>query len=1670
GSHSLSEGSVDSVVTYSYDPKKGILTGVVNTTPGGTVMDDGLGNKTTSKSTQVYEILNGQAKVKTVTSHTDIVNVDGSRNVDSMTGSDGVVRNSQDSVMTYNYNRETGALEGAVNTQNGITIMDDGLGNLTVNESKQMFEIINGQAKVVKNLSSTYSENIDGSKSWMGVDGKGSVLTVTYEYYGQEFVSADGNTVIKHPVNNGEKKYKGALAYARGSGSSIGDDGFENITSAAIVQTYAILNGQAKIAANSTASFTKNVDGSWSAMGITPELQAELESAQAEYGAALVDLEEAKREGVHYNPPDLNRLPGESGDGFKAGGGIPGKGGDKQRIGIPEREIGVPGRNGDRFRVGFPGEGIAHIARTERKLDQAKQKLAAIENKMARANASQALTVTYHYDANGKLNQQAADGHGMSVTDDGFGNVTTADLTQKYLNVNGQAKMIQSVTASLTENLDGSKNYMGWKVGVSADGRELIEGTAMVVNYRYEGGRLEQRLREGGNRQQAPPTVTSETYGEQTFKFLDSGELIRGEITLDGLAYLILEDESGHLAAQYRDDAGMVHTVEVSLTQNGSEISMTIQRDDSMSILVSLDRAGGNMVISEGTSGIVKTQDGRTSSEESVTTRVFDGTGRLIAASGSGVSVSDDGFGNRTVSTITQNYLILNGQAKLTSVRTHTEVFNLDGSGTVAGLGQDSVVTYTYGDRDGKKGILIGAVNTIPGVTVMDDGFGNRITSRTTQTYEIVNGQAKVKTVTTHTDSANIDGSRSVVEGSVDSVVTYLYGDQDGKKGILVGATNTTPGVTVMDDGFGNRSTSKTSQMFELINGQAKVRTVTTHTDIVNSDGSRSLADGAVDSVVTYTYGDQDGKRGVLVAAVNTTPGVTVMDDGFGNRTTSKTLQTFDIVNGQAKVKTIANHSDIVNLDGSHSAADGSIDSVVTYTYGDRDGKKGILIGAVNTVPGVTVMDDGFGNRTTSKTTQTYEIVNGQAKVKTVSTHTDIVNLDGSHSLANGSTDGVVTYTYGDKDGKKGVLIGAVNTTPGVTVMDDGFGNLSTSQSAQIYAILNGQAKVVSSVTKSFSENGDGSKSWTGLGGSGTDGDEVEFNGETIRTQAAVMTYEYEANGKLKRVSATDAVTVSDDGFGNKTKTTVQQTFSDPNLTGGQAKVIESTSLTHTVNSDSSWSRMDGTEVEMDGKAILTEGIRVRNLYDVVNYKGRLIGTVQRGTGISVSDDGFGNKTLSLTKQTFTNPALYGGQSKIATSESSSYTINLDGSWSVTGLDALNLIHPEIVETMRDEAREAQSQLESESPALEQAIGSLTEQINSLISDIEAAETAYQSEVAAAEATYQSELARLDAALQGDLAISQETYDAELAAARSAYDAVVNPAKATLDNIKRVAATALVDAIQNADREGATETDIYYAFMNARDAVLDAGYDENSDDYDAFNLAMASQWNDLWTAYQAAEDGFTAEVAQAVADRILALNDAYTKYTADYQAALDKYYGAANPAYDAYVTAFAQAGADYETALELAWDAYLAEWNAAGTAYTETESAAWQAYVDEFNDAQADYVTAESAAYYSYVDQYNALFAAATYVDNGVTYWKSATHQANFQVYSASAYAAYQTSNTALVGTRNERQRVAGSSYQSIESAARSARDSRQNAATGVYQGIVGTATTQGSALSALLA
>lgn len=125
--------------------------------------------------------------------------------------------------------------------------------------------------------------------------------------------------------------------------------------------------------------------------------------------------------------------------------------------------------------------------------------------------------------------------------------------------------------------------------------------------------------------------------------------------------------------------------------------------------------------------------DGAKSKQNLTVQYNYDKDGKLQSATGGGKYVSNDSFGSKTESKISQTFFLLKDQAKLKSSKQESETKNVDGSWKK----QDVTTTYTYDS----KGKMTGASGS--GTSTSDDGFGNVTTSKIAQKYPISKGKFK---------------------------------------------------------------------------------------------------------------------------------------------------------------------------------------------------------------------------------------------------------------------------------------------------------------------------------------------------------------------------------------------------------------------------------------------------------------------------------------------------------------------------------------------------------------------------------------------------------------------------------------------------------------------------------------------------------------------------------------------------------------------------------------------------------------------------------------------------------------------------------------------------------------------------------------------------------------
>ncbi|MBI3012944.1 MAG: hypothetical protein HYY63_04890, partial [Elusimicrobia bacterium] len=605
--------------------------------------------------------------------------------------------------------------------------------------------------------------------------------------------------------------------------------------------------------------------------------------------------------------------------------------------------------------------------------------------------------------------------------------------------------------------------------------------------------------------------------------------------------------------------------------------------------------------------------------------------------------------------------------------------------------------------------------------------------------------------------------------------------------------------------------------------------------------------------VLRYEY-DEVG----LLKEASADKGISISDDGFGNMTESHVQQNYIIINGAAKVKKSETSSYTQNLDGSFSYmgwnGQGQAMTVI-YNY-VSDGRvsqktttKGESQGPPPTVTRASYEDGQFLETTAEGTISRGEI---EIEGKTyrfeeddtgtlVATHQDEDGITrrytlepSENGLALSASDGSLFTLSVDKETNRlvisneqmtqtleaaeivvvtkvydraGQLIGASGS--GTSISNDGFGNLTTSVIQQSYIILAGQAKLWQSATKTNTTNLDGT--WSAMDGSvhkidlNHDGD-TEDDGETVTTAPITMTYEYDTRGKIGRlmnVTASEGVSINGDIFGNRTLTRITQTFSNPELTGGQAKILTTTSRTHTVNADGSWSRMDGETLDFDGERIQTQGSMIIYNYDKT---GRLLGA-SATKGVSVSDDGFGSRTLSIIHQTFTDPALTGGQAKIASSETSSYTLNLDGSWSIMGGEALT---GSFKTKMKKDFISASAELKLAQAAFDSEYAALWQEEKDLRKDLARAQEKLDLEVGSIIEKYESAVLQL----QQNRSNALDSMQISFGSYQGSFESILESLKGERDTKIEGANKAYKDVVTavNGALQGASERNLYLAY------------------------------------------------------------------------------------------------------------------------------------------------------------------------------------------------------------------------------------------------------------------
>ncbi|MFH1478550.1 MAG: cysteine peptidase family C39 domain-containing protein, partial [Candidatus Omnitrophota bacterium] len=420
---------------------------------------------------------------------------------------------------------------------------------------------------------------------------------------------------------------------------------------------------------------------------------------------------------------------------------------------------------------------------------------------------------------------------------------------------------------------------------------------------------------------------------------------------------------------------------------------------------------------------------------------------------------------------------------------------------TITNIGIDGSLSYSesWVDYDYDiNGRLISAVGG--GTSWAENLFGGFSVSNTTNIYEVIFNQAKVASSQTTTTSTNPDGSKSTTISNV--TYTYTDGTEDpgafpgridketGRvyKGVLKNATGTNE--TTGTDIFNNTYKSISNDTYKVINGEAKVaesKTTTTSESIsgnlntsvstlryIYTDGSESP------SGLSKDYIDKDGRviKGLLLDAEGNTESSS--EDVFGN--INKVVETTDyiVLYGRAKPLKSTSISESLSISGNLSKSQ----SITEYIYSTEEapyidpytGRTGI--GALIDAKGSSTqsVEDIFGTITITKSTNRYEIIDGNAKV------VEARSVSESQSAIDGSLrkdESITTYSYtkgaeglgsldpqyisGDGSVYRGLLLDV--SSESTSTAEDMFGTVRVSKTKNTFIYKNGESFVVRSDT-----------------------------------------------------------------------------------------------------------------------------------------------------------------------------------------------------------------------------------------------------------------------------------------------------------------------------------------------------------------------------------------------------------------------------------------------------------------------------------------------------------------------------------------------------------------------------------------------------------------------------
>jgi YD repeat-containing protein len=1117
-------------------------------------------------------------------------------------------------------------------------VPDNGCSRGTV---QQKYVVINGQAKMTESFSDTVSERLDSNGQV--TETSHQIMTVHYSY------DADGRLISAYGEGITESVSSGLVWTTDPNGTMrlVAD----NSRSSGIVrQTYTIINGQAKLLSSYSDTTTERLDLN----GQVVESSRQILTVVYDYdmdgrliGAEGFGTTESGSTAFVWNtePDGTMRLVADN---------------SRSQGTIHQTYIVVNGQA--KLMESFSDT-------TTDRLDA---------NGHVVESSRQIMAVSYSYDTDGRL----VYAEGLGTTQSGSNSmVWTTDpdgtrrlvadnsrsrgtVRQKYIIMNGQAKLLESYSDTTTERLDANGSVID------------ISRQILTVKYAYDrDGRLVSASGEGTTESVSMGLVWT-TDPDGTMHLVADNSRSHGTIRQ---SYIIINGQAKLLTSNS-------DTTTDRLDANGQAVESSRQV---LAVTYSYDRDGRLI----GAVGVGTTESGSTAL---VWTTDPDGTRRLVPDN------------SRSRGTIRQSYIILNGQAKLLESYTDTTTDRLDANGQVTESSRQILtVRYTY-DGDGRLIGAFGSGTTESGSTALvwttdpdgtmrlvPDNSRSRGTIR--QSYIILNGQAKLQASFSDTTTERLDSSGNIIESSRQIMtVLYLY-DADGRlisaegtgttetlSTALVWTTDANGTMRLVPDNSRSRGTIR--QTYVILNGQAKLLSSYSDTTTERLDSNNQVVDSSRQILtVTYTY-DVDGRltgaegwgtteSGSTAMVWTTDPNGTMRLVADNSRSRGTIHQTYVVLNGQAKLLESYSDTTTERLDANNQVTESSRQMLtVVYAY-DSDGR---LVGAEgfgttesgsNTMVWTTNPDGSMrlvpdNSRSRGTIHQTYIVLNGQAKLLDSESDTTTDRFDANNQVTESSRQILVVHYSYDSDGRLNAAVGSGTTESGSTAMvwttdPDGTKRLVADNSRshgtirQTYIVINGQAKLLTS----FSD---------------TTTDRLDSNGRVSESSRQILTvrYTYDSDGRLNGAtgsgttesgSAAFVWTTDPDGTkrlvpdNSRSRGIVRQSYI---ILNGQAKLLESYSDTTTERLDS-----NGTVTESSRQILI-----VRYNYD---SDGRLNGATGSGTTESGSSalvwttepDGTmrlvpdNSRSRGTIRQTY---VIMNGQAKIKESFSDTTTERLD--------------------------------------------------------------------------------------------------------------------------------------------------------------------------------------------------------------------------------------------------------------------------------------------------------------------------------------------------------------------------------------------------------------------------